>query len=81
MTCGDGAGQLLELSGRGRFGPGLPPARKRDRGGQPAADGPQCVGPAWCQRDSLACPGLPGLGDGAPSLEGLPAPARVGAER
>ena len=79
MACGDVADQVLELSGRGCFGPCLPPAGERGRGGQPAADGAQCVGPAWCRGDAFRCLGLLGLGGGVPSLGAGPVPARVGA--
>jgi hypothetical protein len=58
VGCAYGVEQVAELSGRGRLGPGLPPARERDRGGQPAADGTQRVGPAQCRRDEPTCQGL-----------------------
>ncbi len=52
--------QGLQLAGRGRFGPGRPPALQRDPGGKPGAYRAQRPWPGRCRR---RCGGV-----GAPSL-------------
>ena len=76
LSGGHRVDQDLEFGRRGRRGPGPPPAPQRDRGGQPAADGANRLGPArrwWrgrrsgppslrhrCPRPVVAPPQVPG---------------------